>query len=251
MLARALVSGVRSLIPAPRSEDGTNERFGVAQIDEIDEIDDAASFRAPSVPLRHHVVRRQRIYSHQVALIGSSTSTTSHKRMTSQRGAVPRPAEGAPTANSTASGSTHPRAHPSSFAPPLSGQRSLRSRGRRSSRSADTPREGVQPQGGEIWMPLHHRYESGSVRRGRRSGTRVDRSSSRRTPGRTTTSRAARASPGGQTDAIKHLGSRSTARNRFRSLAAERQRLRPDSRRGRLSSQLVQAQRIRASYSST
>ena len=42
-----------------------------------------------------------------------------------------------------------------------------------------TPGKAYEAQGGEIWMPLHQSLRVRPVRRGRRSGTRVDRSSSR------------------------------------------------------------------------
>ena len=76
-----------------------------------------------------------------------------------------------------------------------------------------TPGKAYQPQGGEIWMPLDHLYESGQY------AEAADRDARRSKPipsiqGRSTTSRAARASPDGQTTRSSTSGSRSTATSR-------------------------------------
>ena len=90
--------------------------YAVAQIDEIDEIDDGRSFRAPSGSTS---ASRRSASTHLQLIrwaIGSSTSTTSHRSMTCRRSCTSS-SEGARRSSSTASGWTHPRAHSSSFAP--------------------------------------------------------------------------------------------------------------------------------------
>ena len=61
-----------------------------------------------------------------------------------------------------------------------------------------TPGEVYDPSGFEIWLPLNPLYEAGEVRRGGGSRPRADRGESRGTPACSTTSRAARAWPGGR-----------------------------------------------------
>ena len=186
--------------------------YAVAQIDEIDEIDDG---RVLSRPVRFHFgitsFGVNAFTAHQVGyrLINEHDESQAHDLQEElylvQRGRATFELDG--------DGWTHPRAHSSSRAPRSSGQRSLRSRGRRSLCSRNSG-EGVRG------------------RRAARSGCRSTISTSQAstprppirdasrskltpsTPGRSTTSRAARASPVGQTTRSGISGSRSTARNR-------------------------------------
>ena len=193
--------------------------YAVAQIDEIDEISDG---RCPWRPVRFHLVSRPSA-SMRLQLIrwaiGSSTSTTSHRSMTCRRSCTSS-SEGARRSSSTASGWTHPRAHSSSFAPPLSGQRSLRSRGRRSSRSAELRGRRTRPQGGEIWMPLHHLYESGEYAEAADQGRELIEAHPEYA-GPLYNLACCESLAGRTDDAIKHLRLAIDRHEPFRSLAAE------------------------------
>ena len=147
------------------------------------------------------------------------------------RRSFPRPTRARDRRSSTASGWTHPQAHSSSLAPQLSGQRSLRSRGRQSYARRD-PGKAYEAQGGDFnaSAPPYPFVRIRPVRRGRRSGTRVDRGSS---PSRGRLQpRVLRASPVGQ-----QRDPASPARDRPQGIVpfarCRGQRLRPDPRRDR------------------
>jgi hypothetical protein len=130
MLARALVRVSLAYSDTPK-EDGRMSGYAVAQIDEIDEIDDG---RVLSRPVRFHFgitsFGVNAFTAHQVGdrLINEHDESQEHDLQEElylvQRGRATFELDGE-------------RAHSSSLAPPLSGQRSLRSRGRRSLRSAE------------------------------------------------------------------------------------------------------------------
>ena len=182
----------------------------MAQIDEIDKIDDG---RVLSRPVRFHFgitsfgVARTHLQLIRWA-IGSSTSTTSHRNMTCRRSCTSSSA-GARRSSSTASGWTHPRAHSSSFA--LQQRTAFAEEPGTTIVSLAVPGKAYEAQGGEIWMPLNHLYESGEYAEAADRGRElIEAHPEYAGP---LYNLAARASPVGQTTRSGISDSRSTARN--------------------------------------
>ena len=192
--------------------------YAVAQIDGIDEISDG---RCPWRPVRFHFgitsFGVNAFTAHQVGdrLINEHDESQEHD-LQEELYLVQR---GARRSSSTASGWTHPRAHSSSFAPPLSGQRSPRSRGRRSSRSAEL-RGRRTYKGGELWMPLNHLYESGEYAEAADQG-RESIEAHPEYAGPLYNLACCESLAGRTDDAIKHLRLAIDRNEPFRSLAAE------------------------------
>ena len=124
--------------------------YAVAQIDEIDEIDDGRVLRAPSGSTSGS---RRSASTHLQLIrraIGSSTSTTSHRSMTCRRSCTSS-SEDARRSSSTASGWTHPRAHSSSFARGVKRTAFAEEPGTTLVAVGGTPGKAYEAQGGEIW----------------------------------------------------------------------------------------------------
>ena len=206
--------------------------YAVAQVDGIDEISDG---RCPWRPVGFHFgitsFGVNAFTAHQAGdrLINEHDESQEHD-LQEELYLVQR---GCATSSSTASGWTHPRAHSSSFAPPLSGQRSLRSRGRRSSRSAVSG-EGVRVQGRRHSMPLNHLYESGEYAEAADQGRELIEAHPE-CAGPLYNLACCESLAGRTDDAIKHSGSRLNATNRSvrllpRTATSTRSATRPRSR---------------------
>ena len=191
--------------------------YMVARIDEIDEIDDG---RVPWRPVRHHFG----ITSFGVnAWTGACRGRPDHQRARRvgagrRRGALPRPAGRAPVrARRRAGGRARRHAR---LRPPRREANGVR-RGARDDdhRARRHAGKGVRADGWELWAPLHPLYEAGEYAEAADRGRELIEAHPSM-PACSTTSPAARASPGGRPTRSSTCGTRSSCRSGSASFAA-------------------------------
>ena len=171
--------------------------YAVARIDEIDEISDG---RCPWRPLRFHFgitsFGVNAFTAHEVVQRGRATFELDGERVDAPAGTlVFAPPEVKRTAFAEEPGTTLVA---------LGG----------------TPGTAYQPQGGEIWMPLHHLYESGQYAEAADRG-RETIEAHPEYPGPLYNLACCESLAGRTDDAIKHLRLAIDGNESFRSLAAE------------------------------
>ena len=192
--------------------------YAVARIDEIDEISDGHFPAAVPVPLRHHVIRRQRIYSSSGGdrLINEHDESQEHDLQEElylvQRGRATFELDGervdAPAGTLVF---VRPEVKRTAFA---------EEPGTTLVAVGGTPGKAYQPQGGDFWMPLDHLYESGQYAEAADRG-RETIEAHPEYPGPLYNLACCESLAGRTDDAIKHLRLAIDGNEPFRSLAAE------------------------------
>ena len=228
ILARALVSVSLAYCHNPK-EDGRISGYAVAQIDEIDEISRRALFGRP---VRFHFgitsFGVNAFTAHQAGdrLINEHDESQEHDLQEElylvQRGRATFELDGERVdAHAGTLVFVRPAVKRTAFA---------EEPGTTLVALGGTPGKAYVPQGGELRMPLNHLYESGEYAEAADQGRELIEAHPEY-GGRSTTSRAARASLGGQTTRSSISGLRSP---QTVVACCRGQRLRPDPRRGRV-----------------
>src|SRR5215213_3775802 len=179
----------------------------------------AAFFRAPSgftSASRHSASTHLQLIRWA---IGSSTSTTSYRSMTCRRSCTSS-SEGARRSSSTASGWTTPAGTLVFVRPEVKRTAFAEEPGTTLVAVGGTPGKAYEAQGGEIWMPLHHLYESGEYAEAADRGRQLIEAHPEY-PGPLYNLACCESLAGRTADAIKHLRLAVDGSERFRAMAAE------------------------------